>query len=317
MNGTGGCKMDNPISRGTQVKADLMMVMVTMLWGASYLFMKMGLHSIQEYNLIALRFGIAFLVAALVFNRRLLKIDGKTITYGFLLGSLLFLCTSAVVIGLKTTSVSNAGFLFSLAVIFVPLLIALFSRKKPKKRVMISLCISITGIGLLTLNQAFHIHAGDFLCILGALFYALHIIVTGKATKNVDAISIGIIQLGVAGAWGLLFSLLFEKPQLPSNIESWSAILALSILCSAVGFIGQAVAQKHTTPTRTGLIFSLEPVFAAFFAFIFVGEILTNKGYVGAVLVLLGVLAAEINFKKLFGRRNFLYTMSRSRESGL
>ena len=106
------------------------MVMVTMFWGASYLFMKMGLHSIQEFNLIALRFGIAFLIAVLVFYRRLLKIDGKTILYGFLLGSLLFLCTSVVVIGLNTTSVSNAGFLFSLAVIFVPLLVStLFSKE--------------------------------------------------------------------------------------------------------------------------------------------------------------------------------------------
>lgn len=308
--------MDMPIMRSTQVKADLMMVMVTMFWGASYLFMKMGLQSIQEYNLIALRFGFAFLVASLVFYRRLLKVDGKTILYGFLIGSLLFLCTSVVVIGLKTTSVSNAGFLFSLAVIFVPLLVTLFSRKKPEKRVMISVCVSMTGIGLLTLNETLSMNTGDFLCILGALFYALHIIVTGKVTKKADAISIGVIQLGFAGAWGLLFSFIFEKPQLPNDTESWIAILALSILCSAVGFIGQTVAQKYTTPTRTGLIFSLEPVFAALFAFIFIGEVLTNKGYVGAVLVLLGVLAAEVTVKKPMWRRYFVKTISRSRASG-
>lgn len=308
--------MDIPISKGTRIKADLMMVMVTMFWGASYLFMKMGLHSIQEFNLIALRFGIAFLIAVLVFYRRLLKIDGKTILYGFLLGSLLFLCTSVVVIGLNTTSVSNAGFLFSLAVIFVPLLVTLFSRKKPEKRMMIGVCVSMTGIGLLTLSETLHITTGDFLCILGAMFYALHIIVTGKVTKHADAISIGIIQLGFAGAWGLLFSFIFEKPQLPSTTDSWIAILGLSILCSAVGFIGQAVAQKYTTPTRTGLIFSLEPVFAAFFAFIFIGEILTTKGYIGAVLVLLGVLAAEINIKKLLKSRVLLKTMIRTRVNG-
>lgn len=293
-----------------------MMVVVTMLWGASYLFMKMGLHSIQEFNLIALRFGFAFLIAALVFYRRLLKIDGKTISYGFLLGSLLFLCTSVVVIGLNTTSVSNAGFLFSLAVIFVPLLTALFLRKKPGKRVMISVCVSMTGIALLTLNETLQVNVGDFLCILGALFYALHIIVTGTATKKADAISLGVVQLGFAGAWGLLFSFIFEKPQLPSTTDSWIAILALSILCSAVGFIGQTVAQKYTTPTRTGLIFSLEPVFAAFFASIFVGEILSNKGYIGAGLVLFGVLVSEINVKKLLGRRLFVKTIRRSRASG-
>ena len=69
-----------------------------------------------------------------------------------------------------------------------------------------------------------------------------------KLTKNVDSIALGIIQLGVAGAWGLLFSLFFEKPHLPSTTESWVSIMALSVLCSAIGFIGQAVAQKHTTP---------------------------------------------------------------------
>ncbi|KXH82089.1 multidrug transporter [Sporosarcina sp. HYO08] len=295
-----------------QLKADLMMVMVTMFWGASYLFMKMGLHSIQEFNLIALRFGLAFLVAFLVFYRRMIKIDRKTLMVGFLLGAILFFTMSSVVIGLKTTSISNAGFLFSLAVIFVPLLLAVLFRKVPEKRVMIGVCISITGIALLTLNGALHITTGDFLCILGALLYALHIIITGKVTKSVDAISIGVLQLGFAGAWGLLFSFSFESPQLPSTTESWIAILALSIFCSAIGFIGQTVAQKYTTPTRTGLIFSLEPVFAAIFAFIFVGEILTMKGYIGAALVLLGVLAAEINVKKLLAGKIFVKTMGRS-----
>ncbi|WP_253724424.1 DMT family transporter [Sporosarcina sp. HYO08] len=304
--------MDKPMGEPAQLKADLMMVMVTMFWGASYLFMKMGLHSIQEFNLIALRFGLAFLVAFLVFYRRMIKIDRKTLMVGFLLGAILFFTMSSVVIGLKTTSISNAGFLFSLAVIFVPLLLAVLFRKVPEKRVMIGVCISITGIALLTLNGALHITTGDFLCILGALLYALHIIITGKVTKSVDAISIGVLQLGFAGAWGLLFSFSFESPQLPSTTESWIAILALSIFCSAIGFIGQTVAQKYTTPTRTGLIFSLEPVFAAIFAFIFVGEILTMKGYIGAALVLLGVLAAEINVKKLLAGKIFVKTMGRS-----
>ena len=64
-------------------------------------------------------------------------------------------------------------------------------------------------------------------------------------------------------------------------------------------------AQKYTTPTHTGLIFSLEPVFAALFAFIFVGETLPVKGYLGAILILVGVLTAKINYKKLFMRKRF------------
>jgi drug/metabolite transporter (DMT)-like permease len=303
------------IGMNTQLKADFMMVMVTMFWGSSYLFMKMGLQSIQGFNLVALRFGIAFILAGGVFYKRLIHIDVKTIKYGFLLGSILFLAISVVTIGVKSTSVSNAGFLFSLTVVFVPLLLAVFFRKKPEKRIVFGVGFSIAGIALLTLNNELKISSGDFLIILGALFYAIHIIVTDKLTKNVDSITLGVLQLGFTGAWGLLFSLFYEKPHLPNTTESWVSILALSILCSAIGFIGQTAAQKYTTPTHTGLIFSLEPVFAAFFAFIFVGEVLPAKGYFGAILVLIGVLTAPIDIKKLIIRKEFSKTIDESEAS--
>ncbi|MGE7664917.1 DMT family transporter [Ureibacillus composti] len=292
-----------------QLKADFMMLIVTLLWGSSYLFMKMGLDSLQEFNLIALRFGIAFILAGAVFYKRLIRIDMKTLFYGFILGSLLFILMTVVTIGLKFTTISNAGFLFSLSVVFVPLLLAIFFKVKPEKKVVFGIGVAIIGIALLTLDNGLKVNSGDFLIILGAVFYAFQIILTDKFTKNADSITLGILQLGVAGAWGLLFSFIFEKPHLPNTPESWGSIMALSILCSAIGFIGQAVAQKHTTPTHTGLIFSLEPVFAAMFAFMFVGETLPAKGYVGAILILVGVIAAEIKFKKTFVRKRFNKTV--------
>lgn len=300
------------IGSNTQLKADFMMLIVTMIWGSSYLFMKMGLDSFQGFNLIALRFGLAFILAGAVFYKRLLHINFKTCFFGFILGSILFFLMSVVTIGLKYTSISNAGFLFSLSVVFVPLLLAIFFRKRPEKKVVFGVIASITGIALLTLNHELTINSGDVLIIVGAIFYAIFIIVTDKFTKSVDSIPLGILQLGFAGVWGLLFSLFFEKPHLPTTTESWVAILALSILCSAIGFIGQAYAQKYTTPTHTGLIFSLEPVFAALFAFIFVAETLPAKGYIGAILILIGVLTAEINFKKSFIRRRFNQTIEGS-----
>jgi drug/metabolite transporter (DMT)-like permease len=300
------------IGSNTQLKADFMMLVVTMIWGSSYLFMKMGLDSFQGFNLIALRFGIAFILAGALFYKRLIHIDAKTCFYGFLLGSILFFIMSVVTIGLNFTSISNAGFLFSLSVVFVPLLLAIFFRKRPEKKVVFGVVVSITGIALLTFNNELTINSGDFLMILGALFYAIFIICTDRLTKNVDSITLGIVQLGFAGAWGLLFSLIFEKPHLPNTTESWFSILALSILCSAIGFIGQAYAQKYTTPTHTGLIFSLEPVFAALFAFIFVAETLPAKGYVGAILILIGVLTAKINFKKPSLRKRFNQTVEGS-----
>lgn len=154
--------------------------------------------------------------------------------------------------------------------------------------------LAISGIGLLTLNSSLHVQPGDLLCILSAVFYAVQILVTGKAVKTCDSLNIGILQLGFAGGYALVLSAVFETPSLPSSMPGWIAILALGILCSACGFILQPVAQKYTTPTRTGLIFSLEPVFAAFFGFWFAGEQLSMQGYTGAALVLLGIVASEL-----------------------
>ncbi|WP_028403146.1 DMT family transporter [Ectobacillus panaciterrae] len=288
-----------------QLKANFMMLIVTVFWGSSYLFMKMGLVVMQEFNLIALRFGIAFILSAILYHRRLIHASYKTIKYGFTLGSILFSVFASITFGLKSTSASNAGFLVSLTVIFVPLLLAIFLRKMPKKRIVFGVSLAVIGIGLLTLNKQLKINSGDFLCILAALFYAIHIIATGKLTKDVDSITLGILQLGFAGAWGLLFSILLETPQLPSTTESWVAVLGLGVLCSAIGFIVQTAAQKHTNPTHTSLIFSLEPVFAALFAFVFAGEILTTKGYLGSIMVLLGVFIAQIDFKRLLMKNGY------------
>jgi drug/metabolite transporter (DMT)-like permease len=86
--------------------------------------------------------------------------------------------------------------------------------------------------------------------------------------------------------------------RLPSTPVSWGATLALSILCTAVGYIVQATAQQYTSPTHTGLILSLEPVFSAILGFAFLSEVLSPRGYTGAVILMLSVLIAELNFKK-------------------
>ena len=284
-----------------QSKADLALLMCTLFWGSSYLFMQMGLKDLETYNLIGVRFGIAFLLAAACFHRRLLSTNRKTILHAFILGAILFGVFATVTSGVKTTTASQAGFLVSLTVIFVPIL-SIVLRNKPQKRVFIGAGLAMVGIGLLTLSSELQISQGDLLCIAAALFYATHIIVTGRLASQSDTIQLGIYQLGFTALFGILFSILFETPTLPHTPQSWLAVLSLSILCSAIGFVVQTVAQKYTTPAHTGVIFSLEPVFAALFAFLLTGETLTLRGYIGAGLVLLSVLIAEIDLSKW--RRN-------------
>ncbi|MGX5632027.1 DMT family transporter [Bacillus thuringiensis] len=253
-----------------QLKADLGLLLVTFFWGASILLTKLGLDGIEEYNLIALRFIIAFLLSGLIFYKHLFKIDFKTVKYAFILASVLFIVYIFATFGTKYTSVSNAGFLLCLTVIFIPILSAIFLKHIPEKKVIVGIILTIIGIGLLTLTSEFKIGNGDIFCILSALFYAIHVIITGSVTKHVNSIALGVVQLGFVG----LFSLIFA-------------------------FIVQVIAQQYTTPTHTGLIFSLEPVFSTGFAFVFTGETLTGKGYLGATLILLSVLIAELDFKSL------------------
>ncbi|MGE7687301.1 DMT family transporter [Peribacillus simplex] len=287
-----------------QLKADLAILMITFFWGASILLTKIGLNHIQEYNLIALRFLIAFFISGIVFYKHLIKIDFKTVIYAFILASILFLIYIFATFGTKYTSVSNAGFLMSLTVIFIPVLEFINFKQRPEKKVVVGILLTILGISLLTLNSELRIGFGDLLCILCALFYAVYILVTGAMTKHVDSISLGVLQLGFVGLFAFVFSMFMEKPRLPDTFESWFAVLVLSIFCTAITFIVQIIAQQYTSPTHIGLIFTLEPVFSAGIAYIFTGETLDLKGYLGATLILLSVLIAELDFKSLLKQKN-------------
>jgi drug/metabolite transporter (DMT)-like permease len=282
-----------------QLKADLMLLMVAMFWGASSLLTKLSLGSIQEFNLIALRFIIAFILAGIVFQKKLRNTNLKTAKYGAILAGIAFLVFAFFTFGVRYTTVSNAGFLTCLAAIFIPLILFLFTREIPNRKVMISIVLAVIGIYLLTLNSQILFNLGDFLCIICSLAFAAHIIVTGKFAKEVDPVTLGVIQLGFVALYSSVFSLIFENPTLPSTVESWFTVLILSVFCTAIGFIVQTYAQKYTTPVHTGLIFSMEPLFAAFFAFAFAHEMLLIRGYIGGIILVLSIINIEVDIKSL------------------
>jgi len=280
-----------------QRKADLLIATISMAWGTSYLLMKLGLNGIGPFNLIALRFGIAFVITFIIFFKRVKKVDSKIIAYNAVLGLILFSVFTALMYGLKTTTVSSAGFLTSTTVIFVPILQSLITRKIPTISIIVGVLVIITGIGFLTIKDSVMIESGSILCLLGAFLYAAHIIITNYFVHKTDALQLGIFQLGFAAVYGLIFSLIFETPTLPSTTAEWVAVLGLALVCSAFGFVMQPIAQKFTTPERTGLLFALEPVSSTLFGFVFLQEVLQLQGYIGAMLVLSGIFISGIKKK--------------------
>ncbi|QCR31914.1 DMT family transporter [Lysinibacillus sp. SGAir0095] len=282
-----------------QTLANMLLIVINAFWGLSYVFMKLGLGSLQAFNIVGLRFLLAFLIAGILFYKCLMLVTRKVMISSLMLGTVLFGVFTFVTFGVSMTSASNAGFLVSLTVIFVPLINCLLVRRLPTWQIFIGLIFILTGIGLLTLKQSLTINLGDLLCIVGALLYAIFIILTGKLTKEDDPLTLGILQLGVAGVLAMICSVLFENPSLPSTSKSWIAILGLGILCSAVGFIGQTIAQKYTSSTHTGLIFALEPIFAAMFAVIFLKEVFMLKDIISCSIVILGIVIAQVNMEAL------------------
>lgn len=270
------------------------MASVALAWGSSYLMMKVGLTGVGPFNLIALRFGIAFLFMTVAFHKSYRDLTPVIFGKGIIVGIILFLLFTGMVCGVNYTTASTAGFLTSTSVILVPILECILRRRPPAKMVVLSTVLASVGLFLLTARDGFSLDKGAALCLMGALFYAIYIVVQDRIAKGEDAFLISILQLGVASLLGLLTSCLFETPTLPQSPATWGAVVYLGLICSAYGFVVQPIAQKHAAPERIGLIFSLEPVFSALLSFLFLHEVLAGINYLGGGLIFLAVVLPEL-----------------------
>lgn len=124
--------------------------------------------------------------------------------------------------------------------------------------------------------------------------YTCQILSTDKFTRDDNPLLLGIWSLAFAAIFSVIGTFVFETPALPSTAAEWGAVFGLAIVCSSFGFVAQSVAQAYTTPEHAALLFSLEPVSSAAFAFVFLHEVLNLQGMIGAVLVLCGVLFASV-----------------------
>lgn len=284
------------------IKADLMLLFVTLGWGLSYYFVDVSLIEMEVFSLNAFRFLLAFIVAGILSFNKLKKVSKETIKYSFILGFVLFMVYIGATFGVKYTTLSNTGFLCALAVIFTPILTFLYYRFIPSKKTLLAIILSFVGIALLTLSDDFAINPkylkGDLLSIMCAFFFAHHLLITEKAVKkdNVDPFQLSVYQMLFCGVFNLILSFIVETPRLPSSGNVWAAAIFLAVVCSGLAFIIQTLAQQHTSATHVAIIFSLEPVFAGAAAYFLAGEVLTPKAYLGAAIMLLSIFIMEFNF---------------------
>ena len=270
-------------------KADLLMVSATAAWGFSYIFMKMGLESVGPFQLIFLRFGLAFTLLFLVFGGKI-KPRKREIYYSLILGLLVFTLSTFYMYGLKTTPASTAGFLAGTTVVMVPLLNAVIRRQLPTKKVALATILALAGVAAMSLTQGLYIAGGAWLCLAGAACYAVHILVTNRALANCQGLTIGVWQMFFVALTGALAAGVSGEFTLALDAGAWFAVLGLAIICSAYGYIAQTMAQKSITPERIGFIYSLEPIFCAVLTFLFFQETMTLQQVFGAILIIISII---------------------------
>ena len=277
-----------------QLQANFLIVLVALFWGSTYFLTKMAVAELELFNLTALRFGTAFIITALFFFKRIRNADRTVIKYSIILGVLAVIAVLSMTFGVQYTTASNAGFLISLSVVMIPLISVVVLKKRIKAKLLLSVILATIGIVCLTLNEQLTINKGDILCILCAASFAVQVLIMERIPKSVDSVAIGALQLGITAVVNFILSFFLENFTVPSDLKVWGVIVILGVFCTAFCYIIQIYALKNTSAIQAGIILSLEPVFSAIFAYIFLGELLSKQGYIGAILLFISVILAGI-----------------------
>jgi drug/metabolite transporter (DMT)-like permease len=277
-----------------------LLVLTSIIWGSTFFIIKDTVTTVNEYYIVFIRTFIAAvsMLVLIFFKDKKSLLNHKTLLRGMVLGALLATTYISQTIGLKYTSSGHSAFITSAGVIIVPVLLFLFFKRILKIQEIIILFFVTMGLYLLTYDRETILNIGDLITIVTAFSLAWHLILSGKYVKNSEVLAL----IGYQFLFAAVFSmLLYLSTQPVSFALSSSETIALAYL----GFIGTLFcyfvsvwAQKQVDTVTVALIFTLEPVFAAVFAWIFASETLNLKETTGALFILGGIVAFQLLSKR-------------------
>lgn len=288
------------IARRQQIEADLSLLLVTAIWGTTFVIVKDAVRTIDPYTFIAMRFVLAFVVLGVVFWRRMLRLSRRTVLAGMLIGVFLFAGFALQTLGLQLIAASKAGFITGLSVVMVPFLSWAMVGQPPSRGAALGVALATAGLALLSLREDWSIEYGDLLVLGCAVAFALHIVLVGRYAPQNDAMSLATVQVGFVALASSVTALLVDGLPAAVSGDGLAAAVFTGVVATALVFAIQNKAQVFTTPTHTALIFVMEPVFAALFACVWGGESLTQRAIIGCLLILAGMVVAEVRL----GRRS-------------
>lgn len=285
--------------RSTQVFASLGLLLTAAVWGFAFVVVKDSLDYVGSVYMVAIRFSIAAIGLAIIFCKRLKKIDKKHLLMGGVTGLFLFLAYLVQTIGCSYTTAGKNAFLTTIYVILIPLIAWPLYKKRPHWHVFVAAGLSLTGIGLLALggDDISGINIGDILTLLCGLFFALHILWTEKCNKEgCDTIIITMLQFAFAAFFGWILAPFMDGAFPIVAIKTPKVILSmlyLGLFSSMICFSLQNIGLKYVQSSLASLFLSFESVFGVLFSTIFLHETLTLKMAVGCALIFSAIVIAE------------------------
>jgi drug/metabolite transporter (DMT)-like permease len=268
----------------SKVFSSLMLTLVAAIWGGAFASMKGTLERLDVNSFLAWRFAIATLVLILIKPYVLRRFNFNFIKKGALIG--LFLGSGYIFqsFGLTLTTVSNTGFITGLYVVFTPVVAALILKKNITRIEWFAVFMATVGLALLSL-KGLTFGLGEFLVLVSAIFFALHIVALGEWSKGLDTYALTVLQLGTCAL--LTFGASFKSGfSAPPDSGVWWSIIYTALFATALAFIVQTWAQSFIKPSSVAVILAMEVVFAAAFGIWLLSEPLTLRIALGGILVM-------------------------------
>ena len=286
------------------LQADWLLLLTAVIWGSAFVAQRAGMDHVGPFTFNGVRFTLGALVLLPLVVRKeplvppergagRVRSCGMVLWGGALAGVVLFTAAALQQVGLVYTTAGKAGFITGLYVILVPIL-SLFRGYRPGWGGWVGAGLAVIGLYLLSMTGSFTLSPGDFLELVGAFFWAVHVHILGWLSPRVRRIRLACMQFAVCAFLSLTAALLFETITAEGLRGAAVPILYGGLLSVGVAYTLQVVAQRHAPPVHAAVILSLEAVFAAVAGWILLGEVMGLRGIVGCGLMLAGMLAAQL-----------------------
>ncbi|MDR2789635.1 MAG: DMT family transporter [Campylobacteraceae bacterium] len=283
-------------SRLKRFGADMSLLAVAIVWGSTFLIVQDAIKQTPVYTFLFWRFLLAAVLMAVFSVKHIQALDKRTLFAGFVLGAFLFLGYVFQTFGLVYTYSSTVGFITGLNVVIIPFVLLIIFRKKVSFYSCAGAIAAALGLYFLSANAHVGMGKGEFYAFICAVMFSLQIVFTGFYTNKHDTHSLVFVQFCAVSVFCFFGIFALNNPLLPPTFDSLfiKAVVITSVFATVFAFFIQTAMQKFTSSAKTAIIFTCEPVAAGVVGYFFANEAFTPAQFVGAVLIIIGMLAAEI-----------------------